>query len=112
MRGNFIYHLRTRILEIIGEEVQPLRLMVELNFRNNVLRQARSHCQIGRIVRFFCHKYPRAKFLEIGAGIGGCTQHILEALDKRGDGHDPLSLSYDFTCISRGFFGSARALSA
>ena len=62
---------------------------MELNFLDNMLRQARSYRQIGRIVRFCCHKYPRAKFLEIGAGTGGSTQHILQALDERGDSQNP-----------------------
>ena len=89
MHGNVIYHLGTRIPAIISEEVQLLGLMVELHSLTNVLRHARPYRSRGRIVRFFCYEYPRAKFLEIGAGTGGCTQHILQALDKRGDGHNP-----------------------
>ena len=108
VHGSLIYDLGMRIRGIVSGEVQPLGLMVEHKFLDNVLRWDRSYRQIGNIVRFLCHKYPRAKFLEVGAGTGSCTQGILEALDDPEESNNPRFASYDFTDVSPGFFESAR----
>lgn len=63
--------------------------------------QANSH--LASLVSRFSHRYPRIKVLEIGAGTGGATAHVLEALS-------PQFESYTYTDISPGFFENARYL--
>jgi phospholipid N-methyltransferase len=52
------------------------------------------------------------KILEVGAGTGGITRHMLNSLMlPKGDNEfmTPLYSSYDFTDISRSFFAEAEA---
>ncbi|PSR77536.1 hypothetical protein BD289DRAFT_494214 [Coniella lustricola] len=46
------------------------------------------------------HRYPHAKFIEIGAGTGGATKPVVEAIGST-------MSSYTYTDISRGFFARA-----
>ncbi|KAF2107008.1 phenolpthiocerol synthesis polyketide synthase ppsA [Lophiotrema nucula] len=61
-------------------------------------------------VDLLAHKNPSMSVLEIGAGTGGATVPIMEALGR--DSEDPHSTpryqAYDYTDISAGFFGEAR----
>lgn len=63
--------------------------------------QANSH--LASLVSRFSHRYPHIKVLEIGAGTGGATAHVLKALS-------PQFESYTYTDISPGFFENARSL--
>ena len=60
---------------------------------------------------FAAHQNPRMRILEIGAGTGGATHLILEALKaNEGGSHPALRYKrYDFTDISPAFFEKARA---
>lgn len=55
-----------------------------------------------RLVAQLAHRYPRMKVLEVGAGTGGTTCAVLEAL---GDYYT----SYMYTDVSAGFFEPAKA---
>lgn len=55
------------------------------------------HSLISRIA----HRYPRMMILEVGAGTGGATQHVLDSLNHR-------FISYTFTDVSSGFFEKAQ----
>ncbi|PYH81014.1 ketoacyl-synt-domain-containing protein [Aspergillus uvarum CBS 121591] len=61
---------------------------------------ARANGYMARAAAQIAHRYPRARILEIGAGTGGATKGILEALDGR-------FARYTFTDISTGFFEAA-----
>ncbi|KAM3425140.1 hypothetical protein BST61_g7101 [Cercospora zeina] len=63
--------------------------------------QVRLNRTIADLVRSFAHRYPRANFLEVGAGSAGTTVGILDHLG------DALG-QYTFTDISAGFFEKAR----
>ncbi|RAH68494.1 ketoacyl-synt-domain-containing protein [Aspergillus aculeatinus CBS 121060] len=63
---------------------------------------ARANGAMGRAAAQIAHRYPAARILEIGAGTGGATKGILEALDGRFE-------RYTFTDISTGFFEAAAA---
>ncbi|KAF2215884.1 hypothetical protein CERZMDRAFT_120093 [Cercospora zeae-maydis SCOH1-5] len=63
--------------------------------------QVRLNRTIADLVRSFAHRYPRANFLEVGAGSAGTTVGILDQLG------DALG-QYTFTDISAGFFEKAR----
>lgn len=60
--------------------------------------------QLGNYLDALSYKRPHLTILEIGAGTGSFTEHVLDALNTR-----PLSLSrYDYTDISEAFFERAR----
>lgn len=55
---------------------------------------------VGDLMRQISYKYPRTRILEMGAGTGGTTARVLEAI---GDAY----VSYTYTDISAGFFERA-----
>ncbi|GIZ42216.1 hypothetical protein CKM354_000549200 [Cercospora kikuchii] len=63
--------------------------------------QVRLNKTIADLVRSFAHRYPRANFLEVGAGSAGTTVGILDQLGGALG-------QYTFTDISAGFFEKAR----
>ena len=64
----------------------------------------------GRYLQTLAQKNPTMKILEIGAGTGGSTAHILKALSTdTGLSEDgALYMSYDYTDISPAFFERAK----
>ncbi|KAJ4009092.1 hypothetical protein NW752_009387 [Fusarium irregulare] len=56
-------------------------------------------------LRLLTFKNPRLRFLEIGAGTGGCTKRVLGGIA----GHGLPIEQYTYTDISSGFFEEARA---
>jgi malonyl CoA-acyl carrier protein transacylase len=60
----------------------------------------------GDAIRVLGHTNPRLRILEVGAGTGGTTSKVLEAL-KTPYG-ERLYSSYTYTDISPGFFGAAK----
>ncbi|KAI1312189.1 hypothetical protein F5Y03DRAFT_341668, partial [Xylaria venustula] len=52
------------------------------------------------MVKQITHRYPHANLLEIGAGTGGATKSVIEAIGNR-------MSHYTYTDISSGFFGHA-----
>ena len=107
--GQLLYHLDTSLPKVMRGELQPLSLLLEHQFFDNVVRWDRSSSQIAKLIDLYSFTNPRARYLEIGAGTGACTHHVLNALS--GVSHDsrhPAFVSYDFTDISVGFFEAAR----
>ena len=113
VNGEMICHLGPRILAVLRREIAPLELMLEnrllAKYYIEALKWGRSNKQASELVRLCTHKNPRAKILEIGAGTGGCTQVILDALGLEGSETGANFDRYDFTDISSGFFEAARA---
>lgn len=60
--------------------------------------------QAAEFARILALKSPGLRILEIGAGIGGTTLPVLQALSRSGEN---LCSHYRFTDISMGFFGNA-----
>lgn len=58
---------------------------------------------LARLVENVVHRYPHMSILEVGAGTGGATKHVMKAI--RGT-----FKSYTFTDISSGFFENAKDL--
>lgn len=58
---------------------------------------------LARLVENVVHRYPHMSILEVGAGTGGATKHVMKAV--RGT-----FKSYTFTDISSGFFENAKDL--
>ncbi|KAI9776743.1 MAG: putative Hybrid PKS-NRPS biosynthetic cluster [Geoglossum umbratile] len=58
---------------------------------------------LARLVETVVHRYPHMSILELGAGTGGATKHIMKAIQGT-------FKSYTFTDISSGFFENAKDL--
>ncbi|KAI5918389.1 hypothetical protein F4810DRAFT_715562 [Camillea tinctor] len=97
--------------ENIPASVRGETTILEHMMRDNLLDNHYKYCLgaqqyngfLARMVKQITHRYPHAKILEIGAGTGGATKSILEAI-----GHK--MSSYTYTDISVGFFGHAEEL--
>ncbi|KAH6635388.1 polyketide synthase [Chaetomium sp. MPI-SDFR-AT-0129] len=104
--GELLTRLATHAPSILRQQTSPLEVMLEgrllYRYYTSALRWNRSTRQVGELVRLCTHLNPRARILEIGAGTGGGTQVILDAL---GPGRFE---RYDFTDVSSGFFDAAR----
>lgn len=112
VNGQMVYRLGPQIVGMLRHEVTPLELMLEEKLLHTYYLEAmkwgRSSQQVGELVKHFAHKNPRAKILEIGAGTGGTTTHVLQALGDDKSKVGPLAASYEFTNVSSGFFEAAR----
>ena len=66
--------------------------------------------QVALCIEAYAHKFPDLKVLEVGAGTGGATKDILQALTHNGTGKNGVQCfsEYNFTDISPSFFESAK----
>ncbi|KAF3759881.1 hypothetical protein M406DRAFT_269792 [Cryphonectria parasitica EP155] len=105
-------HVVIRIITAVGENmaaaVRGETTILEHMTADNMLTEyyekgagiSTYHSFLGSMVRQLAHRYPRAKFIEIGAGTGGATGPVLEAAGST-------MSSYTYTDISPAFFEQA-----
>ncbi|GAW13549.1 hypothetical protein ANO14919_029360 [Xylariales sp. No.14919] len=83
----------------------PLHIFNEGNLLNEVYTKGfgidRANARLGAFVGQLAHRYPRIRILDVGAGAGGTTAHVLEQVQSAFD-------SYTFTEISSFFLKSAQ----
>lgn len=102
--GEMIYRIGSNLNGIILGEVEPLELMTAGKLLDEFYQEnsiQRCYSAMAHYVRLLCLKDPTMRILEVGAGTGGATQAVLEALDGK-------FTQYDFTDISAGFFENAQ----
>ena len=109
VNGELAARIGKNLLPILRKQIAPLELMLEgqllYRFYQHLLHFTRSASQAGRVLRSIADENPQIRILEIGAGTGGCTVPVLDALSSS-DGQR--FEHYDFTDISAGFFQAAR----
>lgn len=112
VKGEMVVRLGPQITSILRREVTPSELVLEdellPKYEAEAMKSDRSSQQIGELLKHFAHQNPRAKILEIGAGIGGTTSYVLNALGTDDFGVGPLAASYDFTDISTESFEASK----
>ncbi|KAI1309753.1 putative polyketide synthase [Xylaria venustula] len=109
VNGELAIRIGKNLLAILRKEVAPLELMLEgqllYKYYQQLLHFTRCASQAAKVVRAIADENPEIRILEIGAGTGGATLPILDALSA----DDVYRFEhYDFTDISAGFFQSAR----
>ncbi|KAI4863957.1 putative polyketide synthase [Hypoxylon rubiginosum] len=108
--GQLLCRMGRSLARILKNEVDPLAMMLEnellYNYYANSLGIATSYAHLQKYISMLSHKSPSLKYLEIGAGTGGATVPILNALGG-GNGTYPRFESYTYTDISSGFFEKA-----
>lgn len=67
---------------------------------------AGAYAKLKEFMALMAHKHPRLSILELGAGTGGATKIMLNALE--GDSQLPKYESYIFTDVSKAFLGVAQ----
>jgi acyl transferase domain-containing protein len=91
--------------EILAGEVDPLNLLFSDELLNDFHANFKSNQQLlaraAEEVDLMAHKNPQLKVLEIGAGTGTATEHILAALGDR-------VTEYVYTDVTQSFFLKAR----
>lgn len=106
--GELICNIGNALADICRGKLSAVDLIEEnqllLRFYTEGLRLDRSRQQLAQMVRLFALNNPHSRILEIGAGSGAATQHILSALGIE----DTLASSYDYTDVSEDFFGAAK----
>ena len=109
--GTFLSKIGENISQIMLKGVDILSLMLEDGLLEEFYRCSppfvRSNRQAASLVKILAHENSNMKILEIGAGTGGVTLPILEALGKV-SGEVPRFRDYHFTDITSGFFESAQ----
>ncbi|RYP74841.1 hypothetical protein DL771_002762 [Monosporascus sp. 5C6A] len=99
---------------IMAGEVDPLQIIFESEYAKIFYASLfQPLCGDGRLSRFIdlaAHENPSLRILEVGAGTGGMTVHILNALREREKRTGAISFAeYMYTDITPAFFESAKA---
>ncbi|OIW29210.1 hypothetical protein CONLIGDRAFT_715584 [Coniochaeta ligniaria NRRL 30616] len=115
--GRMILRMGQALPRVLRQEIDPLTLMMEDGLLHDYYRVGlgvkQSYPQVAEYIKMLSHKNPNLEYLEIGAGTGGCTAPVLDALSGCGGAIDkykyPRLKSYLYTDISAGFFDKAEA---
>lgn len=109
--GALSVRIGKNLVPIMRGRVAPLELMMKeellYEFYQNFDHFQRASSHAASLVRGIAEENPRVRILEIGAGTGGCTIPVLQALSREVGGV-PLFEHYGFTDISQGFLKRAR----
>jgi hypothetical protein len=105
-----VAQLNSRMPEIVSGTVGALDVMVEGNLMSKIYEdgfgQVGAYAKLSSIMELVAHKDPNLRILELGAGTGGATKPMLQAL--QGDTPLPKYGKYDFTDVSKAFLGVAQ----
>ena len=113
VNGEAVCRLGTQLFSILTQKSSPLELLMEdkllYRYYRGALKFARCNIQLAKVVELLIYKNPRVKLLEIGAGTGGTTRSLLEAIGNGSKcGWGPFASEYHFTDVSSGFFAEAQ----
>ncbi|KAI9647506.1 hypothetical protein NHQ30_003891 [Ciborinia camelliae] len=110
--GKMFVELGRNIVNILNGNLDPLEILFQTDLASKYYQEVniRVETTLARIVELIAYKRPGLKVLEIGAGTGSTTEHILRSAIIRGaDNYTTSAISeYDFTDISPSFFETAR----
>ncbi|KAM7223551.1 hypothetical protein V8F06_001025 [Rhypophila decipiens] len=111
--GQMIMRMGQALPMVLRQELDPLSLMMDNGLLHDYYRVAlgvkQTYPQVAEYIKILSHKNPNLEYLEIGAGTGGCTAPVLDALSGCGTYKYPRMKSYMYTDISAGFFDKAEA---
>lgn len=100
-----IHRLFQKADEIFAGDAHALHILMEDDVLTRLYANG-DELLYGDAIRAFGHTNPRLRVLEVGAGTGGTTSKVLDAL-KTSYG-ERLYSSYTYTDISAGFFTAAK----
>lgn len=95
----------TNLCSMLRGQIDPLGLLLEDDLLTRFYAESpsstRCYQHMVNYMEKVLFKKPNIKILEVGAGTGGATLHLLEALHAKGK--LPRNLQYDVTDITTGF---------
>ncbi|RYP13408.1 hypothetical protein DL767_010766 [Monosporascus sp. MG133] len=101
------------IKSILRGEIDPLELIFSTDCAERLYAKMFSLPCDGRfrmLLDLMSHENPSLRILEVGAGTGGVTQHVLSAIDNlEQQTGASLFTEYTYTDISASFFSKAKA---
>lgn len=104
-----VAQLNTYLPQIIGGSMGALDVMLENNLLTRIyedgIGQVGAYAKLTELMALIAHKNPRMRILELGAGTGGATKVMLDALE--GSSKLPRYEKYHFTDVSKAFLGVA-----
>ncbi|KAK9413400.1 hypothetical protein SUNI508_02599 [Seiridium unicorne] len=112
--GRFFVSVGCHLGSIISGQTNPLEVMFQSGLAENhyqeVCDKIRCCKGLAKFLDVLSHKNPQLKILEIGAGTGSITKHVLGALCTPGEtAAGAIRASrYEYTDISEAFFEQAR----
>ncbi|KAI0474592.1 hypothetical protein F4859DRAFT_521700 [Xylaria cf. heliscus] len=110
--GNFFLKVTDNALNVLKGESNMVQLMFEDDsvetFYMELFAHSTNYQKVQAYLEHLSFKNPDMDFLEVGAGTGSFTQHILAALSSSIRGTEERFHSYYFTDISPAFFDRAR----
>ncbi|KAF2690330.1 putative polyketide synthase [Lentithecium fluviatile CBS 122367] len=108
------YRAGEHLVNLLSRRSDPLSLLFQgtdmSNFYECLLELSDFMVPVARYLDLLTHQNPDISVLEVGAGTGGATKHLMKSLTQRGSNGNTARYSrYCFTDISASFFAQAQA---
>ncbi|KAI0445800.1 hypothetical protein F4803DRAFT_108074 [Xylaria telfairii] len=104
---NILHAMGKNLVGIVRGTTPPLRILTQDGMLDRLyvegLGAKDGNVDLGIMVKQLAHQHPRMRIVEVGAGTGGTTRAVLDALGNQYS-------SYTYTDISTGFFENARTV--
>ena len=112
-QGKVYTEIGSRLEEILDGRIDPLEFLFASDlaevYYSAVQKESRFGEPLTRYLKLLAHKKPGLTILEIGAGTGSMTRHVLESLDcYSGNVLAPWIQEYVFTDVSSPLLAKAR----
>lgn len=105
-----VAQLTNKMPRIVSGDIGALDVMLENNLLIRIYEdgfgQTGAYAKLKEFMALIVHKHTRLSILELGAGTGGATKIMLNALE--GDSQLPKYERYSFTDVSKAFLGVAQ----
>lgn len=114
VQGKLFVTIGRQLASIVLGEVDPLEVLFADGLADRHYQEILSNMScsrnIGPYLDILAHKNPALRILEVGAGTGSITGHVLAPLLLHGDAEEgaPRFSQYDYTDVSGAYFESAR----
>ncbi|KAL3957170.1 hypothetical protein ACCO45_007748 [Purpureocillium lilacinum] len=104
---NILHAMGKNLVDIVRGTTLPLRVLTQDGMLDRLyvegLGAQDGNVDLAAMVKQLSHQHPRMRIVEVGAGTGGTTRAVLDALGNQ-------YTSYTYTDISTGFFDNARTV--
>jgi acyl transferase domain-containing protein/NAD(P)-dependent dehydrogenase (short-subunit alcohol dehydrogenase family)/phospholipid N-methyltransferase len=104
---NILHAMGKNLVAIVRGTTPPLRVLTQDGMLDRLyvegLGAQDGNVDLAAMVQQLAHQHPRMRIVEVGAGTGGTTRAVLDALGNQ-------YASYMYTDISTGFFENARTV--
>lgn len=114
-RSGICYRVAGELFNILSGRLDPLDFIFQgtdlPEYYENLLELADFTTPLARWLELLTHKHPNTSILEVGAGTGGLTKHVMKTLIQQGSrGATARYSKYVFTDISPSFFSHGKEI--